>query len=95
MKYKEIKDTAFRFAEKYLYKWLIKKVFGGAIGGVKGWIVSKLYNYGWKKVIKPFLLSLFRKGEVAHQKKKNEKNLKELNEAKTEQEFDNSVDNLP
>lgn len=95
MKWEDAKKYILNFSKNWLYKFLIKKIFGGAIGGVWGWVVSLVFDYGWKKAIQPFLNWLFRKGKTYYQRKKNNKKLKDLEDAKTEKEWDEASDNIP
>lgn len=95
MKFEDVKKALMNFANKWLYRWLVKKIFGGALGGIKGWLVSMVFGYIWENLIKPLVKWASRKGKTWWHSRKNDEDLEELHDAKTEAEFDKSVDNLP
>jgi len=90
-----MKKTLIAYLKKYLYEFLIKRIFGAAIGGIKGFLVEKLYNYGWKKVVLPKILMVFRKVKTAYKRVVYRKQAKELIDAETKDEFESGADNMP
>lgn len=83
------------FVRKYLYDWLVKKILGGVVGGVQGWIVSFVFGKVWDKWLRPGLLFLWRKAEMVWRKYANGKKIKKVREAKTVDEASDSFHDLP
>lgn len=94
-KFKEIRDAILAFAKKWLYQFLIKKIFGAALGGIKGWVVSLVFDFVWSKYLKPGGQWALRKIEMIYRSNENAKKIKELEDAKDEKSFDDASDNLP
>lgn len=90
-----MKDRALAFIKKYLYELLIKKLFGAALGGVKGFVIQTLYNRLWKETFRPFLLRMYRKAKTAIRRVFKKSAAKDLEDAKTKDEFESATDNLP
>jgi hypothetical protein len=80
---------------KWVLDWLLKKILGTAIGGVWGWLATFFFDIAWKKWIVPLWKTAVRKGESAIKKPIYKKKAEKLEDAKTKEEFDSAVDNLP
>jgi len=73
----------------------MKKILGGAVGGIWGWLVSFLFGRVWKKWIVPAYKLGMRKAKTAIKKPFYMKKAKDLEDAKTDDERDSAIDDLP
>jgi len=90
-----MRTALFKWLKKWLYQWLIKKIIGTAIGGVYGWIAGFAYDIAWKKAIKPVAKKVATEIVMVYRRINNKKKIEDLQNAKTEDDFDSSVDRLP
>jgi len=78
-----------------LIKFALLKIFGRVIGGFWGFIATEVLGRIIDKIIKPGYKWAVRKLYVAYQKTKFKKKAVKVEEAKNENDFDNSFDDLP
>lgn len=79
----------------WLVKTLLKKYLPKLISGPWGWIVTIFGEKLFDKAIKPAWNWLNRKAYAITQKWKRKPKAKRLENAKTENEFDDSFDDMP
>lgn len=91
----QVRDWLLAFGKKWILEWLFKKIFGAVVGGIKGWLLTKVYEYLWKKVIKPKAQEAFRWVTRLYKDWQYQKKAKKVKEADNEDDWDSSVDNLP
>jgi len=93
--YERVRGLIIDWVRKWIYEWLIKRIFGAALGGIKGWIVRLVFNIGWKRWLKPLVQYGLRQAEMVYRKYQTRKGLKDLQDANSETEIDSSIDRLP
>jgi len=93
-KLKQYKDLVITFLKETVYKVLIKKVLGSAVGGVKGFLFGLAFKYIWKYV-EPVLRTAWRKVEMVWHKYKNNKKISKVKKADNEEDFNSAFDDLP
>ncbi len=81
--------------KEWLYKFLVKKLFGTTLGGIKGFLFKLGFDFLWKKVIDPGRKYLWRKVKTFIRKLKYNKKAEKLKDAKTKEEFNSATDDLP
>jgi uncharacterized membrane protein required for colicin V production len=91
----KFRDIILDWLKKWLIGYLFKKILGGMVGGIKGFLLKLVINYAWKKVLKPALHWLSRKADTAMKRPIYKKKAKDLEGAKNEDDFDSAVDDLP
>lgn len=70
------------------------KIFGRVLGGPWGWIATEIGERLFTKVLKPLYQLTLRKVRVYIKKKTFKKKGKRVEEAKNENDFDSSFDDL-
>lgn len=65
------------------------------VSGVKAWLLEKLLSRLLDEYIKPIIDWLERKGILWKKKIEMKKEVKDLENAKTQSEIDSSIDNIP
>lgn len=80
---------------KRVGKTALFRRLGAPIGGIWGLIASALFEFSWSKYIHPYLLHLGRRVQAYFLRKKTEKKVDELEEAKTDSDIKSSFDKLP
>lgn len=65
------------------------------LSGIKGWIASKILSRLLDEYIEPVIAWLDRKGIIWKKKIEQKKDVKELEDAKTQTEIDTAIDNIP
>ncbi len=83
------------WAYKWLVQFLFQKILGGAVGGIKGWLLKLAIKYGWKKLIKPAAYKLARKINTAIKRPIYKKKAKAVVDAKTDDEAITAIDDMP
>ena len=79
----------------WLVKTLLKKYLPKLISGPWGWIVTFFGEKIFDKVIKPGWNWIMRKGYALTRKWKRKPKARRLENARTESDFDSSVDDMP
>ena len=92
---KEFRDKVISWLREKFVEILLKKFLGGAVGGVKFWLLKTIIGRIWKKRVRPILFSIYRKIDTFLKKIKYKKKAKALNESKNDDEFDSAADNMP
>jgi len=88
-------NVAKSLINKYLLEFIIKKVLGSAVGGIKLMAIKFTYEILWKKVLSP-LLDLGRRKVIRKTSEiKTGHKQKKVKNAKTDAEFDSAADDLP
>lgn len=90
-----LKDTIWTLISGLFKKELIKKFFGAAIGGLKGFLVSLFLDKLLNKLAKPTYDYLIRKGMIYKKKKEVKEKVEKLEGADNENDFNDSFDNIP
>lgn len=94
---KKLWESFVAWLKKWLLEFIIKNTMKksvAALGGVKGWLILKVYEIGWKRVILPFLGSLKRGALSVSDKLKNKKKVEDVHDAETKADFDDAMDDL-
>lgn len=89
------KEKVLVWLKELLKKEAVKRILGTAVGGFKLFLFLTAFNYVWKKFIGPGVKYSFRKIKTFFNSIKYTKKAKRLEDAKTEDEFDSAVDDLP
>ncbi len=71
------------------------KIFGAVVGGIKGFLFKIAFSKLWKEIIYPGVTWVFRKVKTFFNGIKYRKKARKLEEAKTEDEFDEATDDMP
>lgn len=74
-------------------KYLVKSV--AKVGGVKAWLLEKLLSRLLEEYVKPVILWLERKGILWKKKIEIKKAVEDLENAKTPDAIDSSIDRIP
>lgn len=74
-------------------KYLVKSV--AKVGGVKAWMLEKLLSRLLEEYVKPVVLWLERKGILWKKKIEIKKAVEDLENAKTPDAIDSSIDRIP
>lgn len=90
-----IKDLLSNRLKKYVTKIVLKKAFGAALGGVKGFIATYLVGKVWNKYIQPWIDRGARKAKREVREDKYQGIVDEAKKAETMEDFDNSTRDLP
>lgn len=89
------KEIILAWIREFLKKEAIKKILGVSVKGVRYFLFITAFNFIWKKHIGPGFRFVFRKINKYFRDIRYKKKAEELNNAKTDEQFDSSVDNLP
>lgn len=63
-------------------------------GGIKGYIITKVIEFTFNKFLSPAIIFIITKGEHIIDNKRIHISIKELEDAQTDIDFDNAVDDL-
>lgn len=91
----EILNSIFETFKGRIIKFALIKIFGRVVGGVKGYIITKIVGRLVDKVIKPAYKWATRKTYIFFKKFKFKKAGKKVEEAESENDFNDSFDDLP
>ena len=92
---KENKKILLSYLKKLFKKEVVKKTLGAAAGGIKLFLVVTAIDYIWNRWLGPGVKLLLRKISTFMKSFEYKKKAKRLEDAKTNDEFDDSVDDLP
>ena len=90
----EILNSIFEKIKGRLLKYALFKIFGKVIGGFWGFLATEIGGRLIDKVIKPIYKYTIRKIYVAYKARQFKKSGEKVEEAKNENEFDDSFDDL-
>jgi hypothetical protein len=89
------KDYIVSWAKKWLLDFLFKKILGGVVGGIKGWLLTTVFNKVWKEMIQPRFDWAFRELGAWWRKREYMRKAKAVKDAKTKDELRDSFDDMP
>ena len=90
-----LRHTLEKWLRKLVIKFALKKIFGAVVGGIKGFIATYIIGKLWDKWLKAPTLWLGRKIPIWIKRPFRKKKAKKLQGAKSEEDVDSAVDNMP
>jgi len=73
---------------------VVKRLLGVAFGGIKGFFLNIILNIVWAQMVVPFLYKLEQEYRRSVEENKVKKQMEEIKNAKTKDEFNSAVDRL-
>lgn len=89
MDYYQFKEVFIQAIEKLLEVQVL-----GGLGGILGLVAGFALAYAFRRFLKPLIQYVFRKLHALASKKKAEKKIEEIKNAKTDKQFDDAVDRM-
>lgn len=90
----KVKDQIYNLLRGQAVKFAFKKIFGYAIAGPWGWVVSNIAVPLLDRLAKPVYDFLVRKGKIIVKKVTINRDTRRLQEAQNETDFDSAADDI-